>query len=262
MIDIHHHIVYGIDDGPKDIETTQQMLIAAAKQNVSTIVATPHFAPGIEHFPMTVYLKRLQEVQELTQTLGLSLRVLAGSEIRYTHQMAAYLAEGSIPTLAGSNKVLMEFTGKESFDTIVEAVQTVLRNGVVPILAHIERYRHFISQVKRVEAFKEDYGVYYQINSETILKNRLHRSVRRLLEQEMIDFVATDSHDMDKRRCNMQEAYDKLVSIVGRKYADKLTGRGYSPEAFLGSVNEQAIESVARVYRQKMQMRDDRRNIR
>jgi protein-tyrosine phosphatase len=262
MIDIHHHIVYGLDDGPKDIETTKLMLKAAADQGVHTIVATPHIAPGIEHFPMTLYYQRLQEVQSVCESMGLDLRILAGAEIRHTHQTAAYLAEGSIPTLAGSKKILIEFTGKTRFSEIEEAVQTVLRNGAVPILAHIERYPHFIANLRRVEAFKEEYDVYYQVNTETILKNRLHRTIRRLLQQKMIDYVATDTHDLDKRRCNMKAAYDKLAVTVGPDYADRLTGRGMTAEEYLGSVSEQAMDGVVRVYRQKSQMRDDKRNMR
>lgn len=262
MIDIHHHIVYGLDDGPKNQETTIQMLKAAANQGVRTIVATPHFAPGIEHFPMDTYYGRLQEVQRLCRESALDLRVLAGAEVRYTHQTAAYLAEGSIPTLGGSNKVLIEFTGNVRFEAVEEAVQTVLRNGAVPVLAHIERYRRFVSKVRRVEALKEEYNVYYQVNSETILKQRLSRQVRRLLHNEMIDFVSTDTHDLDKRRCRMKDTYDALVSMVGRKYADRLTGNGSTAEAFLGSVNEEALSLCLRVYRQKSQLRDDRRNMR
>ncbi len=262
MIDLHHHIVYGLDDGPRDIQTTTKMLKAAAEQGVRTIIATPHIAPGIEHFPMDVYLKRLLEVQSLCESLGLDLRILAGAEIRYTHQTAAYLAEGSIPTLAGSKKVLVEFTGKTRFQEIEDAVQTVLRTGAVPILAHIERYPRFISQLKRVEKLKEDYDVYYQVNNETILKPRLHRTIRRLLQQGMIDYVGSDTHDLDKRRCNTKAAYEKLVSIAGQEYADKLTGRGMTAEQYLGSVNEQAIDNVVKVFRLKSQLKDRSRNMR
>lgn len=262
MIDLHHHIVYGLDDGPKDIQTTTQMLKAAVEQGVRTIVATPHIAPGIEHFPMDVYHRRLLEVQALCESLGLDLRVLAGAEIRYTHQTAAYLAEGSIPTLGGSNKVLVEFTGKTHFHEIEDAVQTVLRTGAVPVIAHIERYPRFIAQLRRVEKLKEDYDVYYQVNNETILKPRLHRTVRRLLQQGMIDFVGSDTHDLDKRRCNMKAAYERLEAIAGRETADRLTGRGMTAEQYLGSVNEQAIDGVVKVFRLKSQLRDKSRNMR
>ncbi|MBE0601439.1 MAG: hypothetical protein IH607_06590, partial [Firmicutes bacterium] len=145
---------------------------------------------------------------------------------------------------------------------IVEAVQTVQRNGIVPILAHIERYAKFIQKPKRLQALKENYQVCYQVNSETVLKARMHRTIRRLFDMEMIDFVATDTHDLAKRRCNMKAAYEKLVSLVGRPYADRLTGRGMTAEAYLGSVNDQAMETVARVYRQKSQLRETSRNMR
>jgi protein-tyrosine phosphatase len=265
MIDIHHHIIYGLDDGPADAEAMRRMLKAASLSGVRTVIATPHIAPGIDHFPMNVYYERLLEAQGLCDTPALNLRVLPGAEILYTQQTANHLAEGRIPTLGGSNKLLLEFPGNVRMKTIEEAVQTVLRNAIVPVLAHIERYRNLISPVRRAEALKEDFEVYYQINGECILKNnnpRANRSIRRLLQRGMIDFVASDAHDCDKRRCNMQEAYEKLVTIVGREYADKLTGRQSTIEGFLGPVDEQAISRCVRVFRQKSQLKDDARNLR
>ncbi len=265
MIDIHHHIIYGLDDGPADAETMQRMLQAAASEGVHTLVATPHIAPGIDHFPMNVYYQRLLEAQELCDTLALKLRILAGAEIRYTHQTANHIAEGRIPTLGGTNKILLEFPGNVRFGTIKEAVQTVLSNMAVPVLAHIERYRSLISPVKRAEALKDEFEVYYQINGECILKSpyrRVNRSIRRLLQNGMIDFVASDAHDCDKRRCRMRETHEKLVAVVGREYADKLTGNKSSAEDWLGHIDEQAISNCVRVFRQRGQLRDDARNMR
>lgn len=265
MIDIHHHIIYGLDDGPANQEAMRRMLEAASLEGVRTIVATPHIAPGIDHFPMNVYYERLLEAQELCDTLALDLRILAGAEIRYTHQTANHLAEGRIPTLGGTNKILIEFPGNVRYGTIKDAVQTVLSNRAVPVLAHIERYKSLLSPVRRAEALKDEFEVYYQINGESILKSpyhRVNRSIRRLLQNEMIDFVASDAHDCDKRRCRMRETHERLVSVVGREYADKLTGARMSPDDFLGPINERAISDCVRVYRQKSQMKDDARNLR
>ena len=262
MIDIHHHIIYGIDDGAQDTQTMRQMLKAAADQGVHTVIATPHIAPGIDNFPMTVFYNRLLEAQDLCASMALSLRVLPGAEVRYTHQTSTYLADGSIPTLGGSNKLLLEFTRKTKFKEIESAVQAVLRNRIVPVLAHIERYPHLISPLRRALMLKENYNVYYQVNTETILAPRISRPIRKLLQLEMIDIVASDAHNVDKRPCQMKKAHEKLVSLVGRAYADKLTGNGQTAEAFLGSVNEQAMEIVTRIYRQKSQMKDYKRNMR
>jgi protein-tyrosine phosphatase len=265
MIDIHHHIIYGLDDGPKDTDSMRRMLKAASLNGVRTLIATPHISPGIKHFPMNVYYDRLIEAQTACDTLHLNLRVLPGAEILYTQQTANHLAEGRIPTLGGSNKVLLEFPGSVRFETIKEAVQSVLRNATVPVLAHIERYRNLIFHARRMEALKEDYEVYYQINGESILNSHnypVNRSIRRLLQHKMIDFVASDAHNCDKRPCNMQEAYEKLVAIAGREYADKLTGKQSAIEGFLGPIDEQAISRCVRVFRQKSQLKDDARNLR
>ena len=265
MIDIHHHIIYGVDDGAADAQTMRKMLEAASRDGIRTLIATSHIAPGIEHFPMDKYYDRLLEAQALCETLALDLRVLAGAEIRYTQQTALRLAEGSIPTLAGSNKVLLEFQGNVRFEAIEEAVQTVLRNAAVPIIAHIERFPHLIFPVRHAKALKEQYEVYYQINSECILKSsalQINRSIRHLLREGLIDFVASDTHNCGDRRCRMTETYQKLVTMVGREYADKLTGKQATAEEFLGRVDEQAIRNCVRIHRQKSQLRNDERNIR
>ena len=237
MIDIHHHLLYGLDDGPADTETMQQMLKAAAGEGVRTLIATPHVAPGIKPFLKDAFYARLSEAQKLCDTLQLNLRVVLGAEILYTHQMARYLADGGIPTLGGSDKVLIEFAGNVSFETIQGAVQTVLNHGMVPVLAHIERYRNLMFPVRRAEALKEDFEVRYQINCDSVLStnnHRINRSIRQLLQHERIDFVASDAHDCDMRRCRMREAYERLVSMAGKGYADKLTGRHTTVERLLG----------------------------
>ena len=265
MIDIHHHIIYGVDDGAKDKQTMRQMLKAAAVQGVHTLIATSHIAPGIDRFPMSDYYTRLQEAQALCEEMALNLRILPGAEIRYTQQTPAYLAEGSVPTLGGSDKILMEFTGGETYSAMRDAVQRVLRGGFVPVLAHIERFSHLIYPIRNAKALKEDDNVLYQVNAQAIIKGSSRRSVRairRLLDDGMIDFVASDAHDLSDRRCQMQDAYNTLVQWVGQTYADQLTGKHATAETLLGSVDEHAIDTVARVYRQKSQMRDARRNIR
>ena len=242
----------------------QQMLQAAVRDGIKTIIATPHFAPGIEHFPMKTYYDHLLEAQALCETLALPIRVLAGAEIRYTHQTANYLAEGLIPTLGGSNKVLLEFQGSERFSVIEDAVKTVLRNSFVPVIAHIERFRHLVFPLRNALSLKDNYEVYYQVNSETILKNgpQISRPIRQLLQQERIDFVASDTHNLDKRRCQMKETYEKLTQTVGQAYADKLTGNNMMIEDFLGPINEQAISGNVRIDRQKSQLKDAARNMR
>jgi protein-tyrosine phosphatase len=239
MIDIHHHILYGLDDGPADAETMQQMLKIASYEGVRTLIATPHIVPGIKPFPMDIFQLRLSEAQKLCDILSLDIRILPGAEILFTHQTARYLIEGRIPTLGGTNKVLIEFPENVSFETIKEAVQTVLRSANVPVLAHIERYRNLILPVRRAEAFKKDLEVCYQINCDSILTSNNHkadRSIRQLLQHGKIDFIASDAHDCDKRCCKMKEAYERLITMVGREYADKLTGRQSTMKDFIGTV--------------------------
>ena len=239
MIDIHHHLLYGLDDGPSKSETMRQMLQAAVDEGVHTIVATPHISPGIDPFSRDTIRARVEEAQKLSDEMALNICVLEGAEILFSPQTARFLAEDRIPTLAGTNKVLIEFSENVRFETIEEAVQTVLRNASIPVIAHIERYKNLISPVRRAISLKKNNQVYFQINCDTILKNngkKIPRSIRKLLARKMIDYVASDAHDCDKRRCRMKDAHENLITMVGQEYADQLTGKHSTITDFIGQL--------------------------
>ena len=99
MIDIHHHLIHGVDDGPKTFDQTQEMLRRAAAENVAGIVATPHAVPGQIHFDLSLYHEHLQMAQEWCMDSGLQLMVYPGAEVFYTDSTVRMLDERRIPTL-------------------------------------------------------------------------------------------------------------------------------------------------------------------
>ena len=109
FVDIHHHLIYGMDDGAQTWEQTQQMLTSAWKNGIDRIIATPHAEPGMEPFPMEQLTRRIQKAQSWCDEQRMQMEILPGCEIFYTPQTVCMLREGLIPTLAGSNYVLVEF---------------------------------------------------------------------------------------------------------------------------------------------------------
>jgi len=225
FIDIHHHVLYGLDDGPPKRADMERMLDAAWREGVRVIIATPHVSPGLAPFSPETIERRAAEAQAYCRAVGYDMRVLPGAEMLYTYQADRYLAQGRIPTLGGSDKLLMEFSLDIRYEALETAVQNVLRSGLVPVLAHIERYP-CLMRSGAAEQLKEDNDVFYQVNADTVLTGagfRVNRMLKRLLAQELIDFVASDAHDTQRRPCRMSEAYERLVATVGRPYADHLT---------------------------------------
>jgi len=225
FIDIHQHILYGVDDGPKSCLEMFNMIKAAYEDGVRTIIATPHIAPGIKPFRVEPLEAKVSEARWYCEKNGYDLDIHLGSEIFYNDYAERLLTERKIPTLAGSSKVLLEFPDKIGFDELERAIQTTLRSGLIPVLAHVERYNNIIFSPKKLSQMKDKYQMYLQIDTDCLLRERkyvTHRVINQLLSKELIDFVSSDAHDMDKRRCNMTVAYLKLVDMFSESYADRL----------------------------------------
>jgi protein-tyrosine phosphatase len=235
FIDIHHHLLYGLDDGPSDREGTERMLEVACRQGVSAIVVTPHVSPGITPFSPETLSRRMEEAKDICAAAGYDLRIYPGVEMLYTFQAERYLSQQRVPTLAGSNKILIEFSPDTCFDDMEIAVQSVLRSGYYPILAHIERYPDLLHG-RNAERLKANYDVFFQVNCAFVLDGKgffAKRAIKRLLAQGQIDFIASDAHDVERRPCQMEAAYNALVVQVGERYADDLTGNHMTVEEYL-----------------------------
>ena len=227
--DIHHHILYGIDDGPDSFERMARMLHKSSEDGVARIIATPHVTPGVRRFNLERYEQRLVEAQRYCAENGLPLEIYGGAEILYTPMTVTMLLDGRIPTMADTQYVLVEFLPDIEFRELFRAVRKLVYAGYRPILAHIERYSCLMHRLKRVYALKDDYEVCLQVNCNTILNPKgfwVRRGIRRLLDDEMVDFVATDAHNIRSRKTHMREAYRLLRRAYGREYATYLTGRG------------------------------------
>lgn len=238
FIDIHHHILYGVDDGPKSCLEMFEMLKAAYEDGVKTIIATPHIAPGIKPFNVEVLESKVTEARWYCEQNGYDIDIHLGSEIFYNDYAERLLTEQKIPTLAGSNKVLMEFPNKVSYEELERALNTTLRSGLIPVLAHIERYNKIIFSPRKLCQLKDKYQVFFQIDTDCLLNERKYvtsKAIKNLLNKRVIDFVSTDAHDMENRKCNLSCAYAKLKNLVGDRYADQLTYNHYSIKDFMNA---------------------------
>jgi len=236
FIDIHHHFLYGVDDGPKSCLEMFNMLKAAYEDGVRTIIATPHIAPGIKPFKVELLKSKIEEARLYCEANGYDLDIHLGSEIFYNDYAERLLIERKIPTLAGSSKVLLEFPEKIGYDELERALQTTLRSGLIPVLAHIERYNKIIFSPRKLAQLKEKYQVYLQIDTDCLLCERKYVTTRvmiQLLKNGIIDFVSSDAHDTEGRKCNLTCAHAKLASMFGEGYADQLTCNHCTIQDFL-----------------------------
>ena len=226
FVDIHHHLIYGVDDGARSLEHMQKMIQKAADEGVSDIVCTTHVTPGHGPFPSEKYLEHMEDGKAFIAKAGLNMRLHTGCEILYTESTARLLKEGQIPTLAYSDTVLVEFTPDMSFRQLAEAATSIGMAGFNVLFAHVERY-DVLRNLKYVRELRDDYGVYMQMNANTVTTKKgffTERWVRHMLEDGYIDCIGTDAHNTSFRPCNMRACYDMLNGRFGQEAADDLCG--------------------------------------
>ena len=223
--DIHTHFVYGMDDGAQTAQEMEAMLDAAAADGVGRLIATPHMTPGVQPFAAERFAAHLAQARAYCLRRGYGLMLEAGAEMLYTPAFSQYLARHSLPPLGDSRQTLLEFAPDIPFAEIVEAAKLLERNGYVPVLAHVERYRALAGgNLRRLRAQS---AARFQVNGSAVLgREGLLRGlrVRRWLRAGLIDYVASDSHDCQTRKTCMQSAYAALEKSVGAEYAGQLVG--------------------------------------
>lgn len=229
LTDIHQHLLWGIDDGADSREIMYSMLREAQRQGIKTIAATSHARPGLQPFDMGLYTERLTEAQCFCKTEDLGICVLPGAEIAWTHQTPLALRQGKIPTMGGTDYVLLELWRNISWQAAQDAVKQLTRAGYCPVLAHPERYLAFIRSPKKTLQFRNETGALLQLNADTVLSPRNYwerRFTEYLLKEGAVDAIASDAHDCINRSVNMEAAYQWLTIHTDAAYAKELVTFG------------------------------------
>lgn len=227
--DLHQHVLWGLDDGPQTPEQMRALLTQNVQSGISLLFATSHAYPKTRPFELALYRERLDEANAYCEGQGWSLRVLPGCEIHYCDSVPDLLTAGRLPTLGYSRHVLIEFDYNAALSQIGEAADSLYRAGFQPVLAHVERYRCLVRSPRRAMEAREEYGLIYQMNCETVLRPAglwKRRFAEKLLNARAIDAIATDAHDTALRPVRMREAYQQLVLQYGIRYAGRLVRFG------------------------------------
>ena len=220
LCDIHHHIVYGVDDGAKSLDVAKQMLHAAARQGVGEICCTSHCTPGYRHFDADAYFRRFEELQSAAEQEDIDIALFPGMEILYTERTLKYLSSGKAFGLNRSRNVLIEFMPETPFMLIKRAVMDLSNAGYTPVLAHVERYIE-LTKEEHMLRVKQD-GAKLQMNAKTVLDSAAlfgNRWTKRVLKTGLIDLVASDAHNADKRKCELGDAQKLLEKRLGKERA-------------------------------------------
>lgn len=221
MIDLHTHILPGIDDGAKDFDTALEMLRAEIENHVDTVVLTPHYF--INEFEKSNKEKIRLRFEELkAKCADLPVRIVLGAELYYNPYLAEQLKHHEAITLNDSDYILVEFSLMQKYYNLSDVLYNLQCYGYKVILAHPERYM-YLSVDEIIELRRS--GVLIQIDTSSVLGDfgrEVAKKAARLLRGDHVDFIASDAHSMGMRSPNLKRALDYIEKKFKRKYDNQL----------------------------------------
>jgi protein-tyrosine phosphatase len=237
MLDFHNHLMPGVDDGATNLDESRSGLAVMREQGLTTIVTTPHFRATLADRPQEadIYLSELDRAFDALQQLAAAefpeLRLERGVELMLDTP-TPNLRDSRLH-LAGTSFVLMEFPYMSIPPNSVMAVRQLRETGVMPIVAHPERYSNMAANFDLVESWREA-GAYIQINSGSVIGQygaRAKSLVWEILEQGWADYLSSDYHSRGK--CPVSECASTLLERGGAAQLRQLTVT--NPERMLRS---------------------------
>jgi protein-tyrosine phosphatase len=221
MVDIHSHIVFGVDDGAKTIEESLAMLRIAADAGTTDIVATPH-ADFRFCFDLGLINRRIAELQA---AIGDQIRIHRGCDFHlHPDNVRLCLADRSRFTINGKGYLLVELPQTSIPNTVPLIFDEMMQRGITPVITHPERNPLLMSNESRLVEWVRR-GCLIQVTSQSFT-GRFGKSAqaacRRLIGLNLAHFAASDAHDTERRPPTMCEAYRHVESEYGTLVAERL----------------------------------------
>lgn len=220
-IDIHAHLLPGVDDGARTLEESCRLVALARQAGFCAAIVTPHYSRrrGTEGLA-----KRFEELKETVRQADPDFLLYLGQETYYHEELLERLKSGDAFTMAGSRYVLVEFDPGVSYQTFKRAVRRLTSSGYIPVIAHMERYGCLRDSRNLEEA--ERSGCLMQMNYESLQGHWLSSEVRwcrKQVREGRIHFLGTDMHRTDYRPPETAGAVKWLYAHVSHELADRMT---------------------------------------
>lgn len=221
MFDIHYHLVYGVDDGPKTLEDSLALAEASVSEGVTHIVATPHANHRYSFDPETIR----ERIAEIDRHLSGRLVIGSGCDFHMTFDnIEDATAHPGKYCINGGSYLLVEFPDHSISPGMDDAIFRLQKAGLVPIVTHPERNPTLLKSPQRLENWVQS-GCLVQVTASSLLGRfgkRAEAMSRMLLDNNCVHFIASDAHSVEGRPPEMAPAFAFLQKNYGRQTADRL----------------------------------------
>jgi protein-tyrosine phosphatase len=221
MVDIHSHIVFGVDDGAQTIEDSIAMLEMAAAAGTTDIVATPHSDLQFTYDADLV----TQRIAEIQARMGDRIRIHKGCDFHlFYDNIENCKADKSRFTINGQRYLMVEFADTAIPKTIANIFRDMVGDDITPVITHPERNRLLMGRVDEMVQWVRD-GCLIQVTANSFtgrFGKSAQESAHRLMRRNMVHFIASDAHDTEWRPPDMREPYKLIAQEYGEHIAEKL----------------------------------------
>ncbi|BAN68620.1 tyrosine-protein phosphatase [endosymbiont of unidentified scaly snail isolate Monju] len=212
MIDLHCHLLPGIDDGAKDLDEALALARVAVDAGICHAVMTPHVHPGRYDNHRDGIAAACEDFQQALDAAGIALRVSPGAEVRVSDQVVLQARQGVLPTIGeweGRPVVLLEFPHSHIPPGSEKLTAFLLRQGYQPMIAHPERNKDVIRRFEKIHPFFEQ-GCLLQVTAAAVTGGFGSQALKRawqLLERGWVTVLASDAHNLHARPPDMRPGF-------------------------------------------------------
>ena len=201
IVDVHCHVLPGVDDGSKNEEMSMDMIDIAYSQGIRAMILTPHYYLGHTRETGADFKKIFEVLRGKVQQKYPDYEMYLGNEVYWNKGVIAALKDQRINTMQGTKYVLVEFAPAAGYSDIFEAIRMLTQAGYRPLVAHVERYHELTKHIDRVDEICKN-GAILQMNVGSLVGGMFDSHVkwcRKLIQEGYISMIGTDAHNTDDR---------------------------------------------------------------
>ncbi len=223
IVDIHTHILPGIDDGAHDIDESVKLVNHLYNNGITDIVLTSHYVPDTSYnYNQLVRIKLLENLREKVDNDNIHLYL--GNEVYLSENVIDLLEKHEISTINNTKYMLIELPLTGYLNNLQNIICDLTSYGIIPIIAHPERYSFIQKNKKRIGELLE-FNCLLQCNVDSLVGKygkQAKKVMKWLLKKNLVQFVATDTHSINDSK-ELIAAYSKLEKLVGKNKYIELT---------------------------------------
>lgn len=225
MIDIHCHILPGVDDGAKTIEDSIAMAKVAAEEGITTIIATPHHKNTQYYNNKEEILKHVENLNKEFIQRNIPINILPGQEVRIYGEVLEDNKKGEILTLNHTKYLFIEFPSSSVPRYAERLLYNIQTQGIIPIIVHPERNKELQENPDLMYKLVQN-GALTQVTAASVcgyFGKRVKHFSDQLIEANLTHFIASDAHNTTSRTFKINQAYDDIETKFGSDYVYMFT---------------------------------------